>query len=128
MTAADVRERPPTDASLACPIDNRLFRDAVKTPCCDTSYCEECIQTYLLERDFTCPKCGKKIASLDKVVMDKPMRTRVADYIDKVVEESRKESEESSAHFLSNGQVCSLFTLLCLENEHIPHRVMRTTL
>jgi protein MPE1 len=104
LTAADVRERPPTDASLACPIDNRLFRDAVRTPCCGTSYCEECIQTHLLERDFTCPKCSKKIASLDKVVMDKQMRTRVADYIDKVMEESRKESEESSANFLSNGQ------------------------
>jgi len=94
LTAADVRDRPPTDPSLACPIDNKLFKDAVKTPCCETSYCEECIQTHLLERDFMCPKCNKKIPSLDKVVMDKPTRTKVADYIDKKVEESRKEAEE----------------------------------
>ena len=112
LIPADVRERPPTDVSLACPIDNRLFRDAVKTPCCGTSYCEECIQTHLLEHDFICPKCGKKIASLDKVEMDKPTRTRVADYIDKVIEESRKESEEnpsSTPSFLLNGQVCISF-------------------
>ncbi|KAH7915291.1 DWNN domain-containing protein [Hygrophoropsis aurantiaca] len=97
LTAADVRERAPSDPSLACPIDNRLFRDVVKTPCCGTSYCEECIQTHLLERDFTCPKCGKKIASLDKVVIDKPTRTKVADYIDKTIEESRKAAEDEGA-------------------------------
>ena len=96
LTAAEVRERTPTDKSLVCPIDNKLFRDAVKTPCCDTRYCEECIQTHLLERDFVCPSCGKKIASLDKLVSDKPMRTKVNDYIDKAVEDSKKEGEEES--------------------------------
>ncbi|KAJ7180717.1 DWNN domain-containing protein [Mycena filopes] len=94
LTVAEVRERTPKDPSLVCPIDNKLFRDAVKTPCCGTDYCEECIQTHLLERDFLCPNCAKKIASLDKVVMDKPMRTRVADYIDGELEESRKEGAE----------------------------------
>lgn len=109
LTVADVRERAPTDSSLACPIDNRLFRDAVKSPCCDTSYCEECIQTHLLERDFVCPNCGKKITSLDKLVVDKPMRTKVADYIDKVIEQSKKDSEEgmSSASTGAGEQVGS---------------------
>ncbi|PPQ96278.1 hypothetical protein CVT26_005665 [Gymnopilus dilepis] len=91
LTAAEVREKAPSDPSLACPIDNKLFRDAVKTPCCNKAYCEECIQTHLLERDFICPNCGKKIASLDKLTVDKPTRTRVADYIEKAIEESRKE-------------------------------------
>ncbi|KAL4072786.1 DWNN domain-containing protein [Scleroderma yunnanense] len=100
LTVADVRERAPTDPTLACPIDNRLFRDAVKTPCCETSYCEECIQTHLLERDFVCLNCGKKMASLDKLVVDKPMRTKVADYIDKVIEQSKTDSEEG----VSSGQ------------------------
>ncbi len=98
LTAVDVREKVPSDPFLACPIDNRLFRDAVKTPCCNTAYCEECIQTHLLERDFVCPNCGKKIASLDKLIVDKPMRIKVADYIDKAIEESKREggSEEGS--------------------------------
>ncbi|KZT20096.1 DWNN-domain-containing protein [Neolentinus lepideus HHB14362 ss-1] len=94
LTEADVRERTPTDPSLVCPIDNKLYRDAVKTPCCGKLYCEECIQTHLLERDFVCPNCGKKIPSLDKLLMDKPMRTRVADYIDKAIEESKKDTSE----------------------------------
>ncbi|KAJ7577035.1 DWNN domain-containing protein [Mycena floridula] len=96
LTAAEIRERPSTDPSLVCPIDNKLFRDAVKTPCCGTVYCEECIQTHLLERDFICPNCAKKVPSLDKLVMDKPMRIKVADYIEKAVEESKKE-EQSAA-------------------------------
>jgi len=100
LTEADIRERTPSDPSLACPIDNKLFRDAVKTPCCGVLYCEECIQTYLLERDFICPNCGAKIASLDKLIMDKPMRTKVGDYIDKEIEKSRQDGEEESK---SNG-------------------------
>lgn len=95
LTEADVRERKPADPSLICPIDNRLFRDAVKTPCCERAYCEECIQTYLLENDFICDNCQKKITSLDKLMVNKPLRTRVGDYIDKVIEESRKEAEAS---------------------------------
>jgi protein MPE1 len=104
---AEVRERAPTDMSLVCPIDNKLFRDAVRTPCCDTPYCEECIQTHLLERDFVCPNCGKKVASLDKLIADKPMRTRVNEYIDKAVEDSRKESQEE--HDTSTGTGASSY-------------------
>lgn len=96
LTAAEVREKAPTDSSLACPIDNKLFRDAVKTPCCGTDYCEECIQTHLLERDFICPNCSKKVASLDKLIVDKPMRLKVADYIEKAIEESKREGAEEN--------------------------------
>lgn len=103
LTAADVRERTPTDSSLVCPIDNKLFRDAVKTPCCSTQYCEECIQTHLLERDFMCPNCGKRIASLDKLVMDKPLRTKVTDYIEKAIEESKKEGDDDTSSNGGNG-------------------------
>ncbi|KAJ7091409.1 DWNN domain-containing protein [Mycena belliarum] len=97
LTVAEVRDRMPNDPSLVCPIDSKLFRDAVKTPCCGTHYCEECIQTHLLERDFVCPNCAKKIASLDKLVMDKPMRTKVTDYIEVVIEESKKEGGTDDA-------------------------------
>ncbi|KIM44717.1 hypothetical protein M413DRAFT_442673 [Hebeloma cylindrosporum] len=100
LTAADVRDKVPSDSSLACPIDNKLFRDAVKTPCCNTSYCEECIQTHLLERDFVCPNCTKKVMSLDKLYADKPTRSKVADYIERAIEESKKEGGEES----SNGK------------------------
>ncbi|KAK7025255.1 hypothetical protein R3P38DRAFT_3269965 [Favolaschia claudopus] len=91
LTVAEVRERTTNDPALVCPIDHKLFRDAVKTPCCGTHYCEECVQTHLLERDFVCPNCSKKIPSLDKLIVDKPMRTKVLDYIENAIEESKKE-------------------------------------
>ena len=109
LTAAEVREKVPTDPSLTCPIDNKLFRDAVKTPCCGTLYCEECVQTHLLERDFICPNCSKKIASLDKLLIDKPARTMVSDYIEKAIEESKKEGGEESTGDTPNGQQASSY-------------------
>ena len=69
----------------------------MKTPCCGTLYCEECIQTHLLERDFICPNCAAKIPSLDKLVIDKPTRTKVYDYIDKEIEKSRNEAQNETA-------------------------------
>jgi protein MPE1 len=93
LSEAEVRERPSKDPSIVCPIDNRIFRDAVKTPCCGTSYCEDCIQTHLLEKDFICPNCASKVASLDKLVIDKPMRRKVVDYINKEIEAGQREEE-----------------------------------
>ncbi|KAF5361977.1 hypothetical protein D9756_002345 [Leucocoprinus leucothites] len=107
LTAAEVREKAPTDPSLTCPIDNKLFRDAVKTPCCGKHYCEECIQTHLLERDFICPNCSKKVPSLDKLILDKPMRIRVSDYIDKAIEESRREGAEDSSGKTRDSSILS---------------------
>lgn len=59
-------------------------------PCCGVLYCEECIHSHLLENDFVCPNCLKRINSLERLIIDKPMRTRVADYIDKTIKESNE--------------------------------------
>lgn len=84
-----MRERLPTNPQLVCPIDKKLFRDAVKTPCCSTTYCEECIQSHLLERDFLCPNCECKVPGLDKVSKDEDARSAVARYIEGVIEDSK---------------------------------------
>ena len=90
---------------IVCSIDNRIFRDAVKTPCCGTAYCEDCIQTHLLEKDFICPHCASKVASLDKLAIDKPTRTKVADYITKEIEASQKEEEGPTSESTPVGSV-----------------------
>ncbi|KAI0073516.1 DWNN-domain-containing protein [Panus rudis PR-1116 ss-1] len=131
LTEAEVREKTPTDSSLACPIDNKLFRDAVKTPCCGTIYCEECIQTHLLERDFKCPNCGVKVASLDKLIADKPSRTKVGEYIAKEIEKSKHEGsgpaeEEKKAdgvdqEYYSDQQPGGEMDTLQMVADSIPH-------
>jgi protein MPE1 len=112
LSEAEVRERPSKDLSIVCPIDNRIFRDAVKTPCCGVAYCEDCIQTHLLEKDFICPNCASKVASLDKLVVDKMMRKRVVDYINREIEAGQKEEEgqmNESTPVGSLSQVPNLF-------------------
>ncbi|KAG9032067.1 hypothetical protein FRB95_001928 [Tulasnella sp. JGI-2019a] len=95
LTEADVKDRPPKDPALACGICNKVIKDAVKTPCCQTTYCEECIHTHLLEGTFECPNCRTRIPSLDKLKIDSEMRAKVREYIRETVEESRKEAEET---------------------------------
>lgn len=90
LTESEIRDRQPSDPSLACPLCAKLIRDAVKTPCCSTSFCEECIHTHLLDHEFTCPNCGSRIATLDRLILDKEMRVRVREYIDRTLEESRR--------------------------------------
>ncbi|KAG8880933.1 hypothetical protein FRB97_000326 [Tulasnella sp. 331] len=94
LTEAEVKDRPPREPALACSICSKVLKDAVKTPCCQTSYCEECIHTHLLDGTFECPGCKARIPSLDKLKIDSEMRARVREYIRDTVEESRKEVEE----------------------------------
>ena len=127
LSEAEIRERTPSDPSLACPIDNKLYKDAVKTPCCGTLYCEECIQTHLLERDFVCPNCGAKIASLDKLVIDKPTRTKVLDFIDKEIEKSRNEAQQEEAKTRGSTPSASGDNKVGLHRHHVQNQTIDTT-
>lgn len=104
LTEADVRENAGTDSALSCPICSRLLREAVRTPCCKTLYCEECIHTTLLDQDFVCPNCESKVASLDKLKPDEEARQQVEDFVKSELQKSKEanggegsESETDSA-------------------------------
>lgn len=60
-----------------------------------------------LERDFICPSCGKKIPSLAKLLVDKPVRTRVWDYIERTIEESKNGEGEKGEKTPKMGSVIS---------------------
>lgn len=94
MTGADVRDQQPLDGALSCPICKKLVWEAVRTPCCDVAYCEECIQTNLLEHAFECPSCESKVASLDKLKEDPDLRAKVKTYVEGEIERSKKSEEE----------------------------------
>lgn len=99
LTEAEVKDRPPKDPSLACPYPacGKLLRDAIKTPCCHTTYCEDCIHTHLLEKNWECPKCKNRIPSLDKLKIDSEARNKVREYVRNAVDESRKEVEAAES-------------------------------
>lgn len=67
---------------IDCKICKKVLNDAVKTPCCGTHYCEECIQNTLLESDFVCPNCDAKEQPLEGLVADTEAREKVQKFRD----------------------------------------------
>lgn len=55
---------------LECPIDKRMFLEPTKTPCCNRTYCNDCITNALIESDFICPGCSTEGVLLDNLTVD----------------------------------------------------------
>ncbi|MCJ1399384.1 hypothetical protein MMC11_002586 [Xylographa trunciseda] len=70
------------DLGLECTIDKRLFVDPTKTPCCQTTYCNECITNALLDDDLQCPGCGKEGILIDDLIPDTEMVAKIRMYED----------------------------------------------
>ncbi|KAK4451901.1 protein MPE1 [Podospora aff. communis PSN243] len=61
----EVQER-----GLECPIDKKMFIDPMKTPCCEKTYCNDCITNALIESDFICPACKSDGVLIDDLKPD----------------------------------------------------------
>lgn len=81
----DLREQ-----GLECSIDSRLFNDPVKTPCCNKTYCRDCIENALLDGDLLCPNCGEQVL-LDKLEVDEDTVQKIKAY------EEEKKAEKNQA-------------------------------
>jgi protein MPE1 len=81
---------------LECSIDNRLFLDPVKTPCCGKTFCNECITNALIDNDLTCPACNKDGVLIDDLVPDKEVDEKVKAYEKEKLEKKRAESASRS--------------------------------
>lgn len=68
------------ERGLECPIDKRLFVEPSKTPCCQTTYCLECITNALLENDLRCPQCNTENILLDDLKPDDQMNERIRNF------------------------------------------------
>ena len=88
----------PTDPDLQCPIDSKLLRNAVKTTCCNTSYCEDCINTYLNSHSSVCPNCETKLKNPAKqLIPDEDRRVRIKEYVEEMVRASKGDEGEEEA-------------------------------
>lgn len=90
LSADDVQALQPEDPDLQCSIDSRLLREAVKVPCCSTSFCQECITKYLQAHSFVCPECESKVKSVAQLKPDEDRRQRVSEYIEEMLQASRE--------------------------------------
>ncbi len=84
------------DKGLECSIDKRLFVDPTKTPCCQSTFCRDCITNVLLENDLRCPECSTENVPIDDLVPDEQMVAKIRSYEDeKAADQVRKESSNS---------------------------------
>lgn len=97
------------ERGLLCSIDNRLFVDPVKTPCCGKVYCHECLENALLDSDLACPSCGELIP-IDDLVTDQDTVEKIREYEREKAAakppqspKSPKESESDSKGAQQNG-------------------------
>lgn len=81
---------------LECPIDKRMFLEPTKTPCCERTYCNDCISNALIESDFVCPGCSTEGVLLDNLVPDEEAVSKIKTY-EAEKAEAKKEKEKQAA-------------------------------
>lgn len=68
------------DKGLECSIDKHLFVDPTQTPCCQTTFCHDCITNALLENDLRCPHCSTENILIDDLKPDEAMNAKIRKY------------------------------------------------
>lgn len=81
---------------LECPIDKRMFLEPTKTPCCQRTYCNDCISNALIESDFVCPGCATEGVLLDNLTPDEEAVSKIKIY-EAEKAEAKKEKEKLPA-------------------------------
>ncbi|PSK46233.1 hypothetical protein B9Z65_5201 [Elsinoe australis] len=82
---------------IECPIDKRLLVDPVKTPCCEKTYCRECIENALLSSDFVCPGCSTDGVLVDNLAEDEDAIKKVKEYEDALTKEKEEKTEQAKS-------------------------------
>ncbi|KAL2255488.1 hypothetical protein VTK26DRAFT_3248 [Humicola hyalothermophila] len=91
----EVRER-----GLECPVDKRMFIEPMKTPCCEKTYCNDCITNALIESDFVCPGCKSEGVLIDDLKTDEEAVEKIKTFLaekDNKTKEGSKSPQSPSA-------------------------------
>ncbi|KAI0190061.1 MPE1 protein [Xylaria flabelliformis] len=79
--AAFAEDKELEEKGLLCSIDNRMFIDPMKTPCCEKTYCNDCITNALIESDFVCPGCQTDGVLIDDLKSDDAVATKIEAFL-----------------------------------------------
>lgn len=94
---ADAVDQELVDRGLVCSLDNRPFAVPVKTSCCGTTYCNDCIENALVDNDLLCPNCGEQ-ELLDNLKPDEEALIKIAEYeAEKKASKLQKEKEAAKS-------------------------------
>lgn len=90
---------------LECPIDKRMFLEPTKTPCCNRTYCNDCITNALIESDFICPGCSTEGVLLDNLTVDEEAVAKIKAFEAEKAEEKRdKEKQDEIKDTIENEE------------------------
>ncbi|RAL07556.1 cleavage polyadenylation factor subunit MPE1 [Aspergillus homomorphus CBS 101889] len=93
--AAAERSKELQARGLECPIDKRMFLEPTKTPCCQKTYCNDCIANALIESDFVCPGCGTEGVLLDNLSVDDEAITRIKEYETEKTDQKKERDKQT---------------------------------
>jgi len=79
--AAALGDKELQDRGLECPLDKRQFLDPMKTPCCEKTYCNDCITNALIDSDFVCPGCQTDGVLIDDLIPDTETSKKIDAYL-----------------------------------------------
>jgi protein MPE1 len=85
------------DRGLECSLDKQRFVNPVKTPCCGTTFCRDCIEDALANSDLVCPNCGKEEVLMDDLVSDEEMSSLLRAFDAEKAKEKLEREEEMKA-------------------------------
>lgn len=81
---------------LECPIDKRMFLEPTRTPCCQRTYCNDCITNALIESDFVCPGCGTEGVLLDNLTVDDEAISKIKEYEAEKADSKREKDKQQA--------------------------------
>lgn len=79
---------------LECPIDKRMLLEPTRTPCCQRTYCNDCITNALIESDFVCPGCATEGVLLDNLSVDDQAVAKIKAYETEKAESKREKEKQ----------------------------------
>lgn len=103
--AASAEDKELEEKGLLCSIDKRMFIDPMKTPCCEKTYCNDCITNALIESDFVCPGCQTDGVLIDDLKVDVETSTKIQNYLKDRETLKAKERSKSPSTVNSPPQV-----------------------
>ncbi|KAK7908194.1 hypothetical protein PG985_015497 [Apiospora marii] len=94
--AASEEDKELEEKGLLCAVDKKLFIDPMKTPCCEKTYCNDCITNALIESDFVCPACQTEGVLIDDLKTNEEASKKIQEYL-KEKELAAKTKERSKS-------------------------------
>lgn len=96
QAAIDLENKKLQENGLLCPMDTHIFSNPMKTPCCGTTYCQDCITNSLLENDLRCPQCSTENILIDDLAPDIETIAKIKNFDDEKAEAIREKEASPS--------------------------------